>query len=569
MYRGTALVVAASGALALAALGPVARLLVPGHGAASQLQLPPFPSSLDGLPVATPRTTVAMAQAATVEGLFGFLLAAAVATAAVALVTLLLLWFARASAREGEVAVRRAVGASRTVLVAASLLEGLAVYLLAAGGGAPAALGLGRLAAHDWPGTVLPAHPQVLAAIAAGLGVALLLGAEFPACFTTRRRVVEVEATPVAFFFPALLQLGTCLIALTTSVILLRHLGGAERPGQVAGTLYPASFTMADSTTRSAQYASLLNAAPGVSVAGAGTHLGLGPVARITTDCGQCYRGGIYARFLRPLAVHYFVSPDTFRLLGVRLVAGRLLDTGDTRTAAPVAVVSQSLANGWFENGAPLGRGIQLGDDRTRWYTVVGVVSDFTGAGFGAGQLPAEQVWVGVLQDPPTTAEVLVMPGGVKPTGVALGPGEPFQDRLGREAGPGTWFGRWLGVEALLLLGLAVLGLGAFARLWVLSLRPTLGIRRATGARRGQVIGFVLRQALLVGVVGVLVGAWFGPAVWLALPDLLPGLPAWDTTVMLLAGSLLVTVMVLGALAPAVRAAREAPAALVAGAEEA
>ncbi|MBK8004621.1 MAG: ABC transporter permease [Gemmatimonadetes bacterium] len=304
-------------------------------------------------------------------------------------------------------------------------------------------------------------------------------------------------------------------------------------------------------------------------MAGAGTHLGLGPVARITTDCGQCYRGGIYARFLRPLAVHYFVSPDTFRLLGVRLVTGRLLDAGDTRTAAPVAVVSQSLANGWFENGAALGRGIQLGDDRNRWYTVVGVVSDFTGAGFGAGQLPAEQAWVGVLQAPPVTGEVLVPPGGVKPTGAALGAGEPMPDRLEREAAPGAWFGRWLGVEALLLLGLAILGLAAFARLWVLSLRPTLGLRRAAGARRGQVIGFVMRQAVLVGVGGVLVGAWFGPAVWLALPDLLPGLPAWDPAVMLMAATLLVTIMALGALAPAVRAAREAPAALVAGAEEA
>lgn len=569
MYRGTALVVAASGALALAALGPVARFLAPGNGAASRLQLPSFPSSLDGLPVATPRTTVAMAQAATVEGLFGFLLAAAVATAAVALVTLLLLWFARASAREGEVAVRRAVGASRAVLVAASLLEGMAVYLLATAGGAPAALGLGTLAARDWPGTALAAQPQVLAAVAAGLGVVLLLGAEFPAFFTARRRVVEVEATPVAFFFPALLQLGACLIALATSAILLRHLNGAAHPGQPAGTLYPVTFGVTDSAARSAGYAALLDAAPGVSIAGAGTHLGLGPVARITTDCGQCYRGGIYSRYLRPLAVHYFVSPDTFRLLGVRLVAGRLLEAGDTRTAAPVAVVSQSLANEWFENGAPLGRGIQLGDDRTRWYTVVGVVSDFTGAGFGAGQLPPAQAWVGVLQAPPVTAEVLVPPGGVKPTVVALGAGERMQDRLAREAAPGAWFGRWLGVEALLLLALAVLGLAAFARLWVLSLRPTLGIRRAAGARRGQVIGLVLRQAVMVGVAGVLVGAWFGPAVWLALPDLLPGLPPWDTTVMLAAGGVLVLVMLLGALAPAVRAAREAPAALVAGAEEA
>jgi len=571
MYRGTALVVALTGAGVLAALGPVSSLLVPAGAGTSRLRFASLDPALDGLPIATPRLTPADAQAQTVEGLFGLLVANGAAVAGVGLVTLLLLWFARASARSGEIGVRRAAGASRKVLLAASLLEGLAVFLLAISAGAPAGLGFGALAGVDWPGTIAPGDLRAFGLVAAGLGLVLLVGAEFPALFTGQRRIVEVQARPVAFFFPALLQLGTCLIALTTGALLLRHLGNRpERTGAVPeGTLHSVHLPASSPEERSAAFASLLAASPGASLTSEGTHLGLATVARITTDCGACYVGTIYSRYLRPQAAHHFVSPDTFRLLGLQLVEGRLLTLEDDRNAAPVAVVSQSLANDYFEAGRPLGRGIQLGDDREAWYTVVGVVSDFAGQGFGTGQLPPEQVWVSVLQASPTRAELLVPPGGTAPVHEAVGSAEPFLDRLALERGPSAWFGRWLGVGAVLMLVLAALGVVAFARVWVLSLRPELGLLRAAGARRGQVVSLVLRQAAAVGLAGTVAGLWFGPAVWLAVPEFLPGLPAWDPWLLAGAGVVMVALMLAGALPPALRAAREAPAALLAGAEEA
>lgn len=572
MYRGTALAVAATGAVTLAALFPATSLLRLGDDAqASRLRFASLDPPLTGLPVGTPRRTIPMLQQDAVGELFGFLLASAAAMAAVALVTLLMLWFARASAREGELAVRRAVGASRRVLLWAALLEGAIVFLLAVAAGAPGGAALAATSAGDWPGSLLPAMSAPIWLLVLVLGLVLLLGAEFPALFTARRRIVAIEATPVAFYFPALLQLGLCLIALTSGMILIRHVNGpapAAPPlvadGQVA-EVTPAA------TDRARAYSELLDQVapdPGASLTAPGTLLGLGPVARITTECGHCYDGGIYLKYKRPLAVHHFVSADTFRLLGIRLVDGRLLSADDGPDASPVAVVSQSLANRHFQDGAPLGRGIQLGDDRTAWYTVVGIVADQPGTGFGSGQLPPEQVYLSVLQAPPVVAELFLPAGASPPANAMLGPARPVT-RLARvEASLTAWFGRWLTVMGALMLLVAGTGLFAFARLWVVSLRPSLGLRRASGATRGRLLGRVLGQAALVGVAGVLLGAWFGPAVWLSLPGLLPGLPAWDPALLAEIGALLVLVMVLGAFQPAWRAVHEAPAGLIAGAEE-
>lgn len=51
-------------------------------------------------------------------------------------------------------------------------------------------------------------------------------------------------------------------------------------------------------------------------------------------------------------------------------------------------------------------------------------------------------------------------------------------------------------------------------RLWVTSLLGELGLRRALGARRRQIVGFMLFRAAGVGVGGVAIGLWSGPAVW-------------------------------------------------------
>jgi putative ABC transport system permease protein len=98
----------------------------------------------------------------------------------------------------------------------------------------------------------------------------------------------------------------------------------------------------------------------------------------------------------------------------------------------------------------------------------------------------------------------------------------------------------------------------------VSSLAPELGLRRAVGARGWRIVGLVLGRAALVGVGGIAVGLVLGPPVWSALGTIVRGLPAWQPAVVLRYAALLVAITTLGALVPAWRASRAAPAGLLA-----
>jgi len=579
MYRNTVLLLAVTAAVSVAALAPVAPLFgADGGRVGTRLQPAGVEMMLTELPVATPALTPQGLRQAAASDLFGLLTAAGVALFITAVITLLVLFFARAQARAGEISVRRAVGASRRLLLMAVLLEGLAILAAAVivGGavGVPAAV----LAARSWPGTLAATlWTPALAAITA-LGGVLLGGAELPTLVARRERIVEAEATPVAFFFPALLQLALCLITLTSGALLVRHVHRAMQDGPdlaPPGLVYPLANPATDGATRAARFERLLGAlgetsATSVSLTAPGTTVGLGPVARITTNCGQCYEGGIYLPLKRPLATHHFVSPDTFRTLGIRVIAGRGIAPEDRWQAPLVAVVNRALAERHFQDGAAIGRELQVGDARDQWFRVVGVVEDAPAVALGAGKLPPSTVYLSILQAPPVSAELLIrdldlttIPAALSPT-LRLGPPRTLAAVRATEAAPLAWFGRWTAFEGWAMVLLAAIGIFAFARLWMVSLLPEIGVRRAAGARHHQILGLVLGRAAVVGTLGVGLGAWFGPAAWLTLPALLPGLPEWDTGILLTHGAILVLLMVSGTLFPLWQAIRETPADLVA-----
>jgi hypothetical protein len=76
------------------------------------------------------------------------------------------------------------------------------------------------------------------------------------------------------------------------------------------------------------------------------------------------------------------------------------------------------------------------------------------------------------------------------------------------------------------------------------------------GARRRQVLGFVLLRAMAVGAAGVAVALWFGPPVWGILPTLLTGAAPWAPSLIAKFAALLVSCVLLAALPPGRHAAR-------------
>ena len=573
-------------ATALAAVLPVTSLFDPVTGGLRpRVRLAPPGGRGDlGLGWTAPVQLPGETQQQAVDALAAMLLGIAVATLATAAIIILVLSVTRESERAGEIRVQRAVGASRRLLLGSALLEGA---LLALGGvvlGGITGLVLVRIAAPSWPGRVLPGSLAATATAALAVAAMVVVGAVLPVLLP-RRRIKEAEAhsrTPLA---PVALQLGVSLVALTTGALVARHAAGLMAGGAsrvIDGAVLPIVLPDTGPAERAASYTALLQDLKAgakfdsVSLTNPGALVGLGPVSLVTTDCGRCSEGGIWLPWRVKPATHQFVTADTFRLLGVKLVAGRGITSLDRWSAPRVAVVSRSLAAREFQHGEAIGRQIRVVDDGAQWSTVVGVVEDPRPVGLGGALQPRYTVYLSILQHPPQAAELLIRGSPRREVGAVARPiiqaalGTPVTDAwqsesalLATEAAPLAWFGRWFGLEGWAMLGLALVGSFALMGLWVRSLLGELGVRRALGARRRHLVGLVFLHAAGVGVAGIATGVWFGSATWSVLSGVMSGLPAWDTGIVARFAVLLVGSALAGALLPAWRAARMTPATLI------
>jgi predicted lysophospholipase L1 biosynthesis ABC-type transport system permease subunit len=128
---------------------------------------------------------------------------------------------------------------------------------------------------------------------------------------------------------------------------------------------------------------------------------------------------------------------------------------------------------------------------------------------------------------------------------------------------PIRWFGRRFELQGWALFVLASLGIVGYMRQWVHSLMGEIGIRRSVGARRRQILLWVLWRATGVAVKGVMVGVWFGIAVWATLPTVVTGTATWDPSRFFSYAALSVGLVLCGVLVPAMRASRALPARLL------
>jgi putative ABC transport system permease protein len=220
-----------------------------------------------------------------------------------------------------------------------------------------------------------------------------------------------------------------------------------------------------------------------------------------------------------------------------------------------------------------------VGDDK-EWYTVVGIVDDAPAWAFGSRFQPPFTVYLSILQHAPSAAELLVgsrggpaLAGGARQATVAVLTSMDVRVRetslvrlRAREAAPVAWFARWIAVEGWATMLIACVGMMAVMRIWVRSLLPELGLRRALGATRASVLLLVLRQALSVVAAGVATGCWFGWSVWNVLPTILTGAATWDTSALAVAATPLVLSTLVGAILPALRALRDTPVVLISSA---
>ena len=220
----------------------------------------------------------------------------------------------------------------------------------------------------------------------------------------------------------------------------------------------------------------------------------------------------------QPLAVRHLISPNRFALLGIPFVAGRDFNLQDTPSSPAVIIINQSMAKKLFGDENPLGQKMVTGMAQAQ-AEIVGVVADNHTTTLTADPVP--EMFYPVLQRPEnftgilarTDGDPLALTASVRAALHDVDPGLPvtnpdtLQHLVDQSVADRQLTMSLLAVFAALALVLAMLGVYSVMAYSVTQRASEIGIRMALGARANDVQVMVLRQGMRLTGVGVALGA--------------------------------------------------------------
>ncbi len=507
------------------------------------------------------------------------------------------LMLVRGAARVKEMAIRTALGAGRWRMFRQLLTESGALALL--GGGLGLGLAYGSLRALQWadPGNI-PRLAEV--AIDGGvllftLSVSILTGVIFgvvPAFQATRQDPNEAlkeggrdAGSGSRRGFLKVLAVTEVALSLTLLVGAGLMVRGFSKLNQVdPGFRTDGLMTFRTSLPRAKYgddrkqadfYRRLLErveALPGVVSAGAVSSLPLS---------GSYSSGTISAESPSPSATgdpfleadRRAVTPGYFQTMGIELVEGRFPNLGDTEDSPRVVVVDTELANRFWPGESALGKRLKMGGPQSNdaWREVVGVVGHVRH--YGLQELGREQVYTPFEQRPSTSMFTVVRTDG-DPAPIAaavrgelarLDPEVPmFGDAtmralLSENLAAPRFNVLLVALFAALALVLAAVGVFGVLSHSVAQRSHEIGVRMALGAGRGDVMAMVLREALLLGIVGGALGLATALVLTRWLSSFLYGVSPADPATYAAVGLVLAFQVLVAALIPVRRASRVDP----------
>jgi putative ABC transport system permease protein len=523
-------------------------------------------------------------------GAVGFLLVLACANVANLLLT-------RTLARSREVALRTALGAPRSRILAQFLTENLVLSLL---GGL-----LGVALALILKDAVLVLAPERLPRLddvgldwrAAALIVALvvlvgtLLGIVSGTQTSSLESIEELREGPRSSGTPGSKRLrsGLVVVEVALSVVLLAGAGALGRtfvnlrsvqPGfdqenvltaRIVYPLFTSDFTqLATLGPEWRRFYNQLTAAvaalPGVRAAGVISSL---PLSGAWENTGFGITGRPRpSEGPGPNAFFTGVSEGYFATVGIPLLKGRLFDATD-RDSARSVIISAALAAKYFPGEEAIGQGLQVFGSPLQ---VVGIVGDVHQQELSKQAEPAIYLPLSAYPSPHLTLVVrgdsdpIGLVGSVREQARAINPSVPvinprsMEDVLGESLAQQRFSATLLAFFAIAALGLAVLGLYGVISFGVARRSREIGVRLAIGAAPTRVLGMVIREGMALCLTGVGLGLLGALILGRLLAGLVFGVSATDPLTLLAVGGLLAAAAVLASWIPARRATRVDPA---------
>jgi putative ABC transport system permease protein len=503
------------------------------------------------------------------------------------------LTLARSTARQSEMAIRAALGASRARLIAQLLTESALLACIGGAGGIGIAVwGLDLLrnfATRNLP-ELIGAHvdlPVLLFAIAVSAlaGILFGLGPAFSASRPSLQTALKgtTRSTSGADFTRQLLVLAEVAIAavlLIGCTLMVRSFAALVRvdPGFRAANVLTANAGLPKERYPSApemlQFyrTSLANlgSLPGVEAIGLVTHLPFGGNSwgnGFEVQGQPAHAWADYSAQIRP------VSPGYLATLGIPIRQGNDFTERDNESAPGVAIVNELLAKRFWPNESPIGKRIRYGKD---WLSIVGVCRNIKHARLDAQSdmeiyVPYPQVAGEVLQFLGRDLNYVVRSTnpGVVATELraairSLDPNTVVKintmESLIRESTAQPRFRTWLiGVFSIFALTLACLGIYGVIAYLVTQRYKEIGIRLALGATRGNILQLILARTFKLTALSILAGLIAAFFLSQFLSSVLFGITAHDAITFIAVPLCLIAIALLAGYLPARRATRVDP----------
>ncbi len=529
------------------------------------------------------------------------LMGAVVLVLLIACVNVTNLMLARSTSREHEIAVRTALGASRSRIVKQLFTEGVILAVLGGTVGVALAMWGVRLLIAEAPDSLsalrdlhvsVDWHVLIIAAVAAmgsvlvfGLTPALLGparatssiresgrgGTEGPARRYLRNALVASE-----FAFSLLLLVGAGL--LIRSLAKLRAVDtGVHADGVTTASIAISQAGYATQPEVLAFHDRLLGAVralPGVQSASAS--VGLPPDVFGNNSDFFVVSHPVADGEFSPLADCLSVDGEYFATLGIPLRAGRLFDARDNTSSPATVIISAELARQYLEGSDPIGQRLAIGGKGpANEYTIVGVVGDVPYDGLARGPTPTiyfpfAQFSMGTSRSfsivirsatglDQMASSLRSVVRGIDPQ-LAVAKFRTVRDLVDASVAADRFRTTLLALFAALALVLAAVGIYGVMAYSVGRRAREIGVRIALGAHTKQVYAQILREGLTVAGIGIAIGITAALAVTRVVSKLLFGVGATDALTFFLVPLFLLAIAAVACLIPARRAAHVDPA---------
>jgi len=506
------------------------------------------------------------------------------------------LMLARASARERELAVRMAIGASRPRLIRQMLAESLLLAAIGAGCGALLAEFLSRYLVRflstsdnplyvdlgaDWRIFGFTAALAILTCLLFGLMPALRATGTNPGAVmkASGRGLTEGRERFGVRRILVIAQVSLSLVLLVGALLFVRSLhklltldAGFEESGVLVTEVNIARLHYPKPRWAEVQREIVrrIRTLPGVEQAASTS------IVPISGDLWNDNFWFVGAQPITKLLCNFTgVSPGYFQTLGTPLLAGRDFGEHDTANSPKVAVVNQSFVKKFLNGADPIGRRIHIDSgpgEPVTIYEIIGVAKDAKYRRLRDPFTPTVYTAIGQLDTLGTAAAILIRShlglaselAEIKGEMAAISPSialnfytlhSQISDSLLRERLMATLSG-FFGFLAAALASIGLYGVMAYT---VARRRNEIGIRMALGADRESVLRLVGNECGKLLIWGVLLGLVFSLLASQAISKLLYGLTPRDPLTIVLSILALALAALPASLIPAIRASRLDP----------